>query len=178
MKTFHLILAVLLSPLFVSAHAADAWQQDGKPAANTASMKSKAGFGAQLFLTQDTGVLQKWNTPEPPKIVPVTRARRDLPVITVLLFAGPGIDSSGRADVTCDFIAYNPDGSVYGKQLNAPVWKRAYLGKFGYSAFRGIYGHSNRAEGSRRYIQGRGERYTDHIKKVDLVLKATFQVPR
>ena len=75
MKTLQRTLAVLLLSLLTSAHAADSWQKDGKPAANTASMKSKAGFGAQLFLTQDTGVFQKWNTPEPPKIAPVTVAR-------------------------------------------------------------------------------------------------------
>src|ERR1700730_1717912 len=110
MKIFRLILALLLSPVLLAAHAADSWQKDGRPAANTASMKSNDGFGAQLFLTQDTGLLQKWNTPKPPKITPVTKARRDLPIVTVLLFAGPGNDPSGRTDVTCDFVAYKPDG--------------------------------------------------------------------
>jgi hypothetical protein len=140
-------------------------------------MKSKAGFGAQLFLTQDTGVLQKWNTPEPPKIAPVTRARRDLPVITVLLFAGPGVDSSERAEVTCDFIAYKPDGSVYGKQLNAPVWKRVYPAHSGIQLSEGYMGIRIEPKDPAGTYKVEAKVH-DHIKKVDLVLKATFQVPR
>jgi hypothetical protein len=168
MKALHLVLAVLLLSALVSTDAADSWQKDGKPAENTASMKSKAGFGAQLFLTQDAGVLQKWNTPEPPKIVPVTRARRDLPVITVLLFAGPGISSSGRADVTCDFIAYRPDGSVYGKQLDALVWKRAYPPDSGIQLSEGYMGIRIEPQDPAGTYKVEA-RVHDHIKKVDLV---------
>ena len=177
MKTFHRLLASLLLLFSTPVHGADSWQKDGKPAANTASMKSKAGFGAQLFLTQDTGVLDKWNSPEPPKVTPVTMARRDLPVITVLLFAGAGVSSSGRADVTCDFIAYKPDGSVYGKQLNAVVWKRAVPRQSGIQLSEGYMGiRIEPKDPSGKYkVEARVH---DHIKKVDLVLKTTFQVPQ
>jgi hypothetical protein len=177
MKTFQIIIAVLLLPILVSVHAADSWQKDGMPAANTASMKSKGGFGAQLFLTQDTGVFQKWNTPEPPRIAPVTKARRDLPILTVLLFAGPGTDSSGHTDVTCDFIAYKPDGSVYGKQLNAVVWKRGYPANAGIQLSEGYMGIRIEPKDPVGAYTVEA-RVHDHIKKLDLVLKTTFQVPR
>ena len=177
MKISRLILAVLLSPILLSAHGEESWQKDGRPAANTASMKSKDGFGAQLFLTQDTGLLQKWNTPEPPKIAPVTRARRDLPIVTVLLFAAPGTDRSGRADVTCDFIAHKPDGSLYGQQPNAVVWKREYQAHSGIQLSEGYMGiRIEPKDPAGTYTVE--ARVHDHIKKVDLVLKTTFQVPR
>jgi hypothetical protein len=158
-------------------HAADSWQKDGKAAGNTASMKSKDSFGAQLFLTQDTGVFQKWNTPEPPKIAPVTEARRELPILTVLLFAGPGKDSSGRTDVTCDFIAYKPDGSVYGKQLNAVVWRREYAAHSGIQLSEGYMGIRIEPKDPAGTYKVEA-RVHDHIKKVDLVLKTTFEVPQ
>ncbi len=177
MKTLQRTLAVLLLSLSTSAHAADSWQKDGKPTANTASMKSKAGFGAQLFLTQDTGVFQKWNTLEPPKIAPVTLARRDLPVLTVLLFAGPGVGSSGHTNVTCDFIAYKPDGSVYGKQLEAVVWKRELPAHSGIQLSEGYMGIRIEPKDPAGTYKVEA-RVHDHIKKVDFVLKTAFQVPR
>jgi hypothetical protein len=139
-------------------------------------MKSKAGFGAQLFLTQETTVFQKWNTPEPPKIAPVTVARRDLPILTVLLFAGPGLGSSGRANVTCDFIAYKPDGSVYGKQPDAVVWNREFPAHSGIQLSEGYMGiRIEPKDPAGTYTVE--ARVHDHIKKVDLVLKTPFQVP-
>jgi hypothetical protein len=161
----------------VYANAAESWREDGKPAPDTPSMKSKAGFGAQLFLTQDTGIFQRWNTPEPPKIAPVKIARRDLPIVTVLLFAGPGLDSSGRADVTCDFIAYKPDGSVYGKHLSSVVWRRAFPARSGIQladAYMGIRIETKDRAGTYRVEA----RVHDRIKKISLVLTTTFQVPR
>jgi hypothetical protein len=176
MKISRLLLALLLSLVVPAAYPADSWQKDGKPAANTASMKSKDGFGAQLFLTQDAGVLQKWNTPEPPKITPVTKARRDLPILTVLLFAGPGTDPSGRTDVTCDFIAHKPDGSLYGQQ-HATVWKREYQARSGIQLSEGFMGiRIEPKDPAGTYTVE--ARVHDHIKKVDLVLKTTFQLPR
>ncbi|MBA3832779.1 MAG: hypothetical protein H0X34_12970 [Chthoniobacterales bacterium] len=140
-------------------------------------MKSKDGFGAQLFLTQDAGVLQKWNTPELPKIAPVTKARRDLPILTVLLFAAPGTDRSGRADVMCDFIAHKPDGSLYGQQLNAVVWKREYPAHSGIQLSEGYMGIRIEPKDPAGTIRSRPECMTTS-KKIDLVLKGTFQVLR
>jgi hypothetical protein len=177
MKPFARTLVVLLLPLLASAHAEDSWQKNGKPAANTPSMKSKAGFGAQLFLTQDTTLLQKWNTPEPPKIALVTVARRDLPIVTVLLFAGPGIGSSGRANVTCDFIAYKPDGTVYGKQPNALVWNREFPANSAIQLSEGYMGIRIEPKDPAGIYKVEA-RVHDNIKKIDLVLKTTFEVPR
>lgn len=177
MKTMPLVLTILLMTLSVHADAADSWREDGKPAPNTAWMKSKAGFGAQLFLTQDTGVFDKWNTPEPPKIEPVKIARRDLPVITVLVFAGPGLDAAGRADVTCDFITYKPDGSVYGKQLSSVVWKREYPARLGIQLSEGYMGIRIEAKDPAGTYKVQAKVH-DRVKKVDLVLTTTFQIPR
>lgn len=104
-------------------------------------------------------------------------ARRGSPVITVLLFAGAGVSSSGLADVKCDFLAYRPDGSVYGKQLNAVVWNRAIPKQPGIQLSEGYMGIRMEPKDPPGKYKVEA-RVHDRIKKVDLVLRATFQVPR
>lgn len=178
MKPFSFILAVVLLIGLLPAQGAESWQKEGKAAPNTPSMKSKNGFGAQLFLTENAQVIQDWNKPEVPKITPVEKAQRSVPIFTVILFVEPGIDASGIANVTCDIVVRKPDGGIYGERKNTVVWKHKYLA------------HSRALQLSEGYMGIRIEpkdpsgTYTvevvvrDHLKKVQLPLKTTFQVAR
>ena len=178
MKPFPFVFAVVLLMTLLPARGAESWQKDGKPAPNTPSMKSKNGFGAQLFLTENAQVIQDWNKPETPKITPAEKARRNVPIFTVLLFVEPGIDPAGMANVTCDIVVRKPDGSVYGQQKNTVVWKHKYLAA------------SHALQLSEGYMGIRIEPkdpsgiYTvevivrDHIKNIQLPLKATFKVAK
>jgi hypothetical protein len=135
-------------------------------------------FGAQLFLTENAQVFQDWNKPETPKITPVEKVRRNVPIFTVILFVEPGTDTTGVANVTCDIVVRKPDGGIYGQQKNTVLWRRKYLA------------HSHVLQLSEGYMGIRIEpkdpsgTYSvevvvdDHIKNVHLPLKTTFEVAR
>jgi hypothetical protein len=178
MKSFASTLAVVVFVACLSARGAESWLKDGKAAPNTPSMKSKNGFGAQLFLTENAQLFQDWNKPETPKITPVEKARRNIPILTVILFVEPGTDATGNANVTCDIVVRKPDGGIYGKQKDTVVWRHKYLA------------HSHALQLSEGYMGIRIEpkdpsgTYTvdvivrDHIKNIQLPLKTTFEVAR
>ena len=145
---------------------------------NTPSMKSKNGFGAALFLTENAKIFEDWSKPEAPKFTPVEKARRNAPIFTVILFAEPGTDATGTANVTGDIIVRKPDGGVYGEQKNTALWKHKYPA------------HSHATQLSEGYLAIRIEpndpsgiytvevRVHDQIKNVELSLKRTFYVAR
>lgn len=86
----------------------EGWLEDGDRALDSPNMKSKDGFGAQLFLIEDEQFFNDWNRPTPPKLAPVKKARRGTPIFTVLILAGMGTDSEGYANVTYDLVFANP----------------------------------------------------------------------
>jgi hypothetical protein len=106
-------------------HASTAWQKDGAPAGDTESRKSKDGFGAQLFLTEDEKFFEDWNKPETPHLKQASKARRDVPLFTVILFVEPGVDDAGKAKVNSRVIVRKPDGTVYG-EADVVGWDREY----------------------------------------------------
>ncbi len=103
----------------------NSWRKDGKPVTDTANMKSKNGFAAELFLTESAQFFEDWRKPETPKLTTLKKdkARRNVPIFTAILFADPGIDANGAADVTCDIVIRRPDGTVYGEQKDVVGWK-------------------------------------------------------
>ncbi|MDD5350572.1 MAG: hypothetical protein PHQ12_10210 [Chthoniobacteraceae bacterium] len=101
------------------------WQQNGQPIGDQPNMKVRNGFGAQLFLTEDTAFFENWNKPATPHLHNVTQARRNIPVHTVLLLTNPGLDAN-TANVTADITVLKPDGSVYANTPNVTCWKGKY----------------------------------------------------
>ena len=161
-----------------SLHGEDstAWRKDGKAAADTPNMKSKKGFGAQLYLTQSPQFFEDWNKPGTPNLKTLERAQRNVPLFSIILFVDPGTDSKGSVDVTYDMVIRKPDGSIYGEQKNAVGLKGKYV----------VPSHDLQLAHERMGIQIDNQdpsgTYTvevtvrDHIKKVELPLKATFKV--
>lgn len=179
MKSLSLLLLITLSVSPVLGQEANSWRKDGKAANETANMKSKDGFGAQLFLTEDAQFFQNWHKPETPRLTTLEKdkARRNVPIFTVILFVDPGTDASGAADVTCDIVVRKPDGTVYGEQKDMAGWRGNYI----------VPAHNLQLSAGRMGIriepQDPSGIYTveaivrDNIKKIELPLKTSFEIP-
>ena len=176
MKTIAVfVAATLLSVALPRVHAIESWREDGKPIADRDNMKAKDGFGAQLFLTESEKFFEDWNKPEAPIITGLQKARRNVPILTVILFADPGTDAAGRAKVSCHVIVRKPDGTVYG-ELDLIGWDDEYI----------FPPHCLQLAKDRMGIriepQDPAGVYTveatvrDEVKKVELPLKMTFEV--
>ena len=174
-------IVFLIAVLFGASLLADpstAWRKDGNPVADTSNMKSKNGFGAQLFLTESAQFFADWNKPETPNLTVLKdgKAHRNVPLFSAILFVDPGTDSKGSVDVTYDIVIRKPDGSIYGEQKD-------FVGLKGKNV---VPAHSlqlaQERMGIRIEAQDPSGTYTveitvhDHIKKVKLPLKATFEV--
>ena len=92
------------------------WTVNGKLAGDSAFVKATNGFGAALFLTEDENFFQEWDKPETPHLRLASRARRGVPLFTIVTFVDPGQRPDKTADVKFDITVKKPDGSVYGEQ--------------------------------------------------------------
>ena len=102
------------------------WQQDGKPIPDSDNIKSKNGFGAQLWIINDESFFDAWNKPETPR-VPITKtAIRNKPVVIIIFFINPGLDQESKANVVADITIKSPDGKVYGNFNDIEIWQRIY----------------------------------------------------
>lgn len=178
MKLLSFLLVVTLPGSLLIAQDADSWRKDGKAVADTLSMKSKDGFGAQLFLTESAQFFEDWSKPETPKLTTLEKARRNVFIFTAILFVDPGIDASGAADVTCDIIVRKPDGAVYGEQKDVVGWEGKYV----------VPAHNLQLTQGRMGIRIEPQDPSgvymvetiirDNIKKIELSLKTTFEIPK
>lgn len=100
--------------------------ENGKPLADSDSYKSKNGFGIGLHMTDDESIYENWQKPEPPKINVTSKAIRNKPFTTLMIFSNPGIDSESNADVTADMRVINPDGTIALDKKDLEIWKRKY----------------------------------------------------
>jgi hypothetical protein len=152
------------------------WNDDGRTIPDSENRKSEKDFGAQLLLTEDTKFFDDWNKPETPQLNTTERARRMVPLHTVLLFSNPGLDQSESADVTADITVRKPDGSIYADQKDLPCWKGKYQAPpFSLQLAQGRLGiriEPNDPGGT--YLVE--VKIRDNIKKVELKLRKTFVV--
>ena len=178
MKSNILIVITLLVASISLGEDSDHWREDGKPIADTPNMKSKNGFGAQLFLTESAQFFEDWKKSETPKLTTLEKPRRNVPIFTAILFVDPGTDAGGAADVTCDITVRKPDGTVYGRQKDVVGWKGKYI----------VPAHNLQLSQGRMGIriepQDPSGIYTvdvvvrDNIRKIELPLKTTFEIPK
>ena len=178
MKFTIVILATMLISTSLPGKDANTWLKDGKPAADTPNMKSKDGFGAQLILTESAQFFDDWDKPETPRLQTLekNRAHRNVPVFTAITFVDPGTDASGSVNVTCNIVVRKPDGRIYGEQKDVVGWKGKYV----------VPPHHLQLSQGHMVIriepQDPSGTYSvevtvrDHIKKIELPLKATFKV--
>jgi|GEM_PF-3864792 len=89
------------------------WQDsEGKPVSDTASMKSKDGFGGQFALTANERFYEEWARPEMPMIKKVSKLPIGKFLVPVVIFANPEKDKGGNVDVAYDLEIIKPDGSI------------------------------------------------------------------
>lgn len=173
-----ILIFVLLSPHSMRAEDSLGWRKDSTSIADSPNMKSKGGFGAELLLTESTQFFDDWSKPEIPKLTTLEndKAHRNVPLFTAILFVDPGTDTNGSADIPCDIIVRKPDGSLYGEQRNVVCFKGKYI----------VPAHNLQLSQGRMGIriepQDPSGTYTveatvyDHIKNVELPLRAKFQI--
>ncbi len=121
----------LLALLPLTATAAGDWvQPDGRPVAQTESMKSQDGFGATLLVTTDPDWLAKWQTPTDttPKFSVASEVHAGEQVSIIAFISNPQLDAKGVAQVECDVRVTLPDGSVATEQKELPCFSSALEG--------------------------------------------------
>jgi hypothetical protein len=113
-------VVALLSTGLASAQ----WRQDGKIVPDTAWAKSAGDFGAQLVFTDKPEELfAAWEKPGPAVLYSETAvAKRGVPIVGVVFFAGCAPDDKGKCQTTVRFTAYTPDGKPWGDAQNAELW--------------------------------------------------------
>ncbi len=114
MKTPFAALILLLGALFAQAEPHGfVWRDsDGKPVPDTASMKSKNGFGGQFIITANENIYAEWAKPMHPKIDRADKLPVGKLLVPVVIYVNPKKDENGLIDVTYDLEILKPDGSL------------------------------------------------------------------
>lgn len=102
------------------------WWENGKPVPDSNNIKSKNGFGVQMWLINDDSFFDNWNKPETPNLRFTGTALRNKKVFIIFLFINPGLDQSSKASVVADVLIKSPDGATYGSFKEIEIWQRAY----------------------------------------------------
>ena len=120
-----ILATVTISLSLALQSTAQTWLANGTNPVEAANMKTSKGFGAQLWLTDETEeFFDNWNKDTPGVIIRPTRtAIRGKPFSTIIIFINPGTGSNWLCDVTGDIIVKKPDGTVYGEARDANVWR-------------------------------------------------------
>ncbi len=104
---------------------------DGKPIAETESMKSKDDFGGSLLVTVDENWQEKWHTP--PETKPTFKKAETVPygkkVFVLIFFANPKLNEQGNANVQCDLQIAAPTGKVSLDQKNVTCYAGKIKGR-------------------------------------------------
>lgn len=151
---------------------------DGRAAPQTASQKSRDGFGGWLLLTPDADWEQKWNTPNEhvPEFSVVKEVLRGEPVHVLPFYVNPKVGPDGNIRVQCDFRLQRPDGTAAFAQQGLPCAsgklkmdpKTIFLTQQGMT----ISGDPDDPLGTWTVFI----RMTDDNRQVSLVLQASFQL--
>ncbi len=153
-----------------------AWRVNDKIAAADASRASGDGFGVQMMITGDyQGFWKAWEGPTPPQLSVTSRTERGKPVHAMLVFSGCKAGADGNCNVMADFHITAPDGSSYGKQINAQVWKLPPAPDFNLQLSEGSIGFSvDPGEMLGQYKLKAA--VTDHVARIALAVEAPVNV--
>jgi hypothetical protein len=117
---FSMLLFLSLSNVL---YGEEGWSINGKEVTeDTENVKTKDGFGVQLWLIKPNDFFEKWNTPETPKMAVTKTAKRNIPISTVILFINPGVNEKNECDIVYDMVIKKPDGGVYADLKDVEVW--------------------------------------------------------
>jgi hypothetical protein len=170
-----LAICFLLLLLFTPQTSHAQLAKDGKAVA-APNIASKDGFSGQLWLTEHEEFFREFAQGGNVKFEATSNVKRDVPVFLTFFITGPGLDTSGAADVTADITIRKPDGTIYFQTKDAPCWS----GKFPFAATSTQVGDTKVK--LRIEAKDPAGKYTveatvhDKTKKIDLLLKKDFEV--
>ncbi len=107
-------------------HQEDGWLKNGAPISDSDNIKSKDGFGAQMWIINDESFFDDWNRPETPSMTITETAIRNRKIFIIFLFINPGIDQASKANVVANVLITDPAGGTYGEFKDVEVWQRVY----------------------------------------------------
>ncbi|MGH8106988.1 MAG: hypothetical protein ACREO1_02460 [Arenimonas sp.] len=176
------LLPAILLLMLCSPHAAaeqGTWHdKDGNAIPETASTKSKDGFGAFLVVTADKDWQEKWNTPvgTVPSFTTADSVDAGGELFVLSFLSNPLVGEDGMTDVSCDFIVLRPDGSKSIDELDMPCFKTKLPGDP-----KNLYLSAASLKFVSEPTDLRGEwivRITlkDNLRKVELALETSFIV--
>jgi hypothetical protein len=112
--------------IFLSILSNADWLVNGKIVSDLENMKTNKNLAVQLWLTdKEDELLKNWNTPPSKGVVTPTTNKIKIykTLTTYIIFNGCKTDSKGNCNLTMDITTYQPDGKLYGKNLNMEVWR-------------------------------------------------------
>lgn len=144
------------------------------PAADSESSKSKDGFAAQLVFV-DVSTIDDPRDVDPAKLTAAKVVERNKPHAAVIFFSGAGADDKGNADVTYDLTFRAPDGSVAFQTKDVRGWDRKApeAGKMQACLNPLPVTVEPNDPAGRWTVEALVH---DNVRKVDLTLKAPFEV--
>jgi hypothetical protein len=85
---------------------------------------SEGDFGVLQFATIDPETLYKnWEAPTEGVAINATQQmHRGEAILTFITFRGCKADGNGNCKVTADYVAFAPDGTIYGSTKGATIW--------------------------------------------------------
>ena len=112
---YRLLIVVLLCLVSYTAVADDTWiDPNGKPIPEQSNMKSKEGFGAQLWFVTDKTFFDEWKKSSISVRIPAvnwtTRLKELFPIV---LLSWSDTHSSAPCDVIYRIVVRKPDGGIY-----------------------------------------------------------------
>jgi hypothetical protein len=119
-----LVAAVTILTFSIDAHAQDDGWQRGSGAGKQPNASTAGDFAVvQLATTEPDKLMADWNKPTPGvSMVTNTRATRNQPIVTFIIFKGCRADAAGNCNVTVDYDTLGPDGKTYDETKAAEVW--------------------------------------------------------
>lgn len=119
--------ALLAAALLLLASSALANIGSVHTSPESAARQSKNGFSGLLLVTPDADYKAKWDTPSEttPRFDTIDSVPRGKHIYILAFFANPGLDSDGRADITCDIDVIPPDASKASHHPGLPCFKGA-----------------------------------------------------
>ncbi|MEI8341134.1 MAG: hypothetical protein WCH43_06305 [Verrucomicrobiota bacterium] len=153
------------------------WTENGKPVTSKPNVNSKDGFSVMLFLTDDARMFDGRNKQGATGLEPLKKARRSVPVYMAVLLSDPGVDAAGAADITFDMVVRKPDGVIFAQKKDAVCWKGKYDVPAHYLQFSKGYMAIQINPGDLPGVYTVETVVRDHIKKLDVPVKTTFEVP-
>lgn len=75
-------------------------------------IKTKDGFGGEVFLTANENIYAEWAGPEMPRIDTIEELPVGRLMVMVVIYSNPAKDRDGNVNVTYDLEIIKPDGSV------------------------------------------------------------------